>query len=88
MRKPLGASPRHTLVAGWAGTMVLYRHLRSPYRTYGRRLPVSYVTSIGLDVHARSVSACAFDPFTGEVSEAAFGTDAAEIAKTINARLV
>lgn len=63
--------------------MVLYRHLRSPYRTYGRRLPVSYVTSIGLDVHARSVSACAFDPFTGEVSEAAFGTDAAEIAAWI-----
>ena len=44
---------------------------------------MSYVTSIGLDVHARSVSACAFDPFTGEVSEAAFGTDAAEIAAWI-----
>ena len=26
---------------------------------------MSHVTSIGLDVHARSVSACAFDPFTG-----------------------
>lgn len=39
-----------------------------------------HVTSIGLDVHARSVSACAFDPFTGEVTQRAFGTDAGEIA--------
>ena len=28
----------------------------------------NYVTAIGLDVHARSISACAFDPMTGEVS--------------------
>ena len=41
---------------------------------------MTYVTSIGLDVHARSVSACAFDPFTGEVAQRTFGTDAAEIA--------
>ncbi|WP_275060854.1 hypothetical protein [Enorma phocaeensis] len=40
-----------------------------------------HVTSIGLDVHARSVSACAFDPFTGEVTQRAFGTDAGEIAE-------
>ena len=26
-----------------------------------------HVTSIGLDVHARSVAAAAFNPFTGEV---------------------
>lgn len=41
---------------------------------------MTYVTSIGLDVHARSVSVCAFDPFTGEVAQRTFGTDAAEIA--------
>ena len=40
-----------------------------------------HVTSIGLDVHARSVSACAFDPFTGEVTQRVFGTDAGEIAE-------
>ena len=44
---------------------------------------MSHVTSIGLDVHARSVSACAFDPFTGEVTQRAFGTDAGEIAAWI-----
>ena len=42
-----------------------------------------HVTSIGLDVHARSVSACAFDPFTGEVTQRAFGTDAGEIAEWV-----
>lgn len=41
---------------------------------------MTHVTSIGLDVHARSVSACAFDPFTGEAAQRTFGTDAAEIA--------
>lgn len=41
---------------------------------------MSHVTSVGLDVHARSVSACAFDPFTGEVTQRTFGTDAGEIA--------
>lgn len=40
-----------------------------------------HVTSIGLGVHARSVSACAFDPFTGEVTQRVFGTDAGEIAE-------
>lgn len=40
-----------------------------------------HVTSIGLDVHARSVAAAAFNPFTGEVVHRDFGTDAAEIAE-------
>lgn len=40
-----------------------------------------HVTSIGLDVHARSVAAAAFNPFTGEVVRRDFGTDAAEIAE-------
>lgn len=29
---------------------------------------MSHVTSIGLDVHARSVAACAFNLYTGEVA--------------------
>lgn len=33
-----------------------------------------HVTSIGLDVHARSVAAAAFNPFTGEVVHRDFGT--------------
>lgn len=41
---------------------------------------MTHVTSIGLDVHAGSVSACAFGPFTGEAAQGTFGTDAAEIA--------
>ena len=40
-----------------------------------------YVTAIGLDVHARSISACAFDPMTGEVSRARFGYDPASVAE-------
>lgn len=40
-----------------------------------------HVTSIGLDVHARSVAAAAFNPFTGEAVRRDFGTDAAEIAE-------
>lgn len=44
---------------------------------------MTYITSIGLDVHARSVSACAFDPFTGEVAQRRSGTDAGEIAEWI-----
>ena len=40
---------------------VAARHMRR------RRGSMSnYVTAIGLDVHARSISACAFDPMTGE----------------------
>lgn len=40
-----------------------------------------HVTSIGLDVHARSVAAAAFNPFTGEVVRRDFDTDASEIAE-------
>ncbi len=40
-----------------------------------------HVTSIGPDVHARSVAAAAFNPFTGEGPLRDFGTDAAEIAE-------
>ena len=39
----------------------------------------NYVTAIGLDVHARSISACAFDPMTGEVVRARFGYDPASV---------
>lgn len=40
-----------------------------------------YVTSIGLDVHARSISAAAFNPFTGEITQAEFPAQAEPIAK-------
>lgn len=40
-----------------------------------------YRTSIGLDVHARSIAAAAFVPETGEVLERPFGYDAEGIAK-------
>lgn len=42
-----------------------------------------HVTSVGLDVHARSIAAAAFDPFTGEVAERSFGADPAEVAAWI-----
>ena len=41
---------------------------------------MSYVTSIGLDVHARSITAVAFDPATGEVRSKRFGYAPAEVA--------
>lgn len=41
---------------------------------------MEYRTSIGLDVHARTVAAAAFVPETGEVVERFFGCEAAEIA--------
>lgn len=41
---------------------------------------MEYRTSIGLDVHARTVAAAAFVPETGEVVERSFGCEAAEIA--------
>ena len=47
----------------------------------------NYVTAIGLDVHARSISACAFDPMTGEVVRARFGYDPASVAEWL-ARLL
>lgn len=40
-----------------------------------------YATCIGLDVHARSVSAFALDPMTGECEAASFGYDPASIAE-------
>lgn len=43
-----------------------------------------HVTSIGLDVHARSVTGAAFDPFTGEVVTKRLGYDATEIAEWIS----
>lgn len=42
---------------------------------------MNYRTSIGLDVHARSIRAAAFIPETGEIVERGFGYDAEAIAK-------
>lgn len=42
-----------------------------------------YATFVGLDVHARSVSACALDPMTGEVSHARLGPGAGPIAEWV-----
>lgn len=39
-----------------------------------------YTTSIGLDVHARSIKACAFNPCTGEVWRKSFGYDPGSVA--------
>lgn len=44
---------------------------------------MSHVTSIGLDVHARSVAACAFNLYTGEVTQKTFCTNAEEIASSV-----
>lgn len=41
---------------------------------------MNHVTSIGLDVHARSVTAVALDSITGEVRSQKFGYSPAEIA--------
>lgn len=41
---------------------------------------MNHVTSIGLDVHARSITACAFDPRTGEVASKRFGYSPGEVA--------
>ena len=42
-----------------------------------------HVTSVGLDVHARSVSAAAFNLYTGEVVERRFGPAAGPIAEWV-----
>lgn len=42
-----------------------------------------YITSIGLDVHARSITAVALDSFTGEVNSKKFGYSPAEVASWI-----
>lgn len=41
----------------------------------------NYVTSIGLDVHARSIKAFALNPMTGECERASFGYDPAAVAE-------
>ena len=43
----------------------------------------NYVTAIGLDVHARSIKACALNPMTGEVTRARFGYDPASVAEWV-----
>lgn len=42
---------------------------------------MDYTTFIGLDVHARSIKACAFNPFTGETSRRSFAYDPASVAE-------
>lgn len=44
---------------------------------------MNHVTSVGLDVHARSIKAVAFNPFTGEVDAATFPYDAIAVAEWI-----
>lgn len=44
---------------------------------------MAHATSVGLDVRARSIKACAFNPFTGEVERRAFGYKPAEVASWI-----
>lgn len=44
---------------------------------------MNHVTSIGLDVHARSIAGAAFDPFTGEVVQKSFGRSPAEVAEWV-----
>mgnify|MGYP000052142907 CR=1 FL=1 len=44
---------------------------------------MNHVTSIGLDVHARSVTAVAFDPWTGEVVSKKFNYVPSEIASWV-----
>ena len=48
----------------------------------GRGAPMKkYGTFVGLDVHARSISACALDPLTGEITEGRFGAQAGALAE-------
>ena len=42
-----------------------------------------YTTSIGLDVHARSIKGCAFNPYTGEIWRKSFAYDPAAVADWI-----
>ena len=44
---------------------------------------MAHVTSIGLDVHARSIAAAAFNPLTGEIKTRSFGNSPAEVAAWI-----
>lgn len=55
------------------------------YATFTERGLLMYInTFIGLDVHARSVEAFAFNPFTGECSSKSFAYCAADIAEWVN----
>lgn len=42
-----------------------------------------YDTFVGLDVHARSISACALDPLSGEIAEVRLGPEAAPLAEWV-----
>jgi len=44
---------------------------------------MNHITSVGLDVHARSIKACAFNPLTGEVARRSFAYAPAEVAEWI-----
>ena len=44
---------------------------------------MNHITSIGLDVHARSITAVALDSFTGEVNSKKFSYSSAEVASWI-----
>ena len=44
---------------------------------------MNHITSVGLDVHARSIKACAFNPLTGEVVHRSFAYAPAEVAEWI-----
>ena len=44
---------------------------------------MTHITSIGLDVHARSITAAAFNPATGEVTTKRFGNCPAELASWV-----
>lgn len=44
---------------------------------------MNHITSVGLDVHARSIKACAFNPLTGEVQHRSFAYAPAEVAEWI-----
>lgn len=45
---------------------------------------LDFTTSVGLDVHARSIKAVAFDVVTGEVSARTFGYDPAAVAEWVS----
>ena len=63
---------------------VAYSPVRQPVTArVGGRLPMPHVTSVGLDVHARSVSAAAFNLYTGEVVQRDFGPEAGPIAEWV-----
>lgn len=51
---------------------------------YGRGSLMRYSTFIGLDVHARSISAAALDPLTGEITSKRFGYAPTDLAAWIS----